>query len=65
MEYQYEVARLSHAKKSRICRVCGLEKYVVKSTSCTKLIDGIKCEGKFRVKVEGKRNIKKLGELND
>ena len=52
-------------KKLRICRICGIEKYVVKSTKCNTKIDGIKCEGKFVIKVEGKRNIKKLGELND
>ena len=55
----------NYTRKLRICRNCGEERYNIKSTTCTKLIHGLKCGGKFRVKVEGKRNIKKLGELND
>ena len=52
-------------KKLRVCRTCGIEKYVVKSTKCNFTnINGIKCGGKFVIKVQGKRNIKKLGEFN-
>ena len=51
-------------RKLRVCRNCGNEKLAIASNKCNKRFHGIKCGGKMRVKVEGKRNRKKLGDLN-